>query len=418
MAEVIRMPKMSDTMEEGVIAAWLKKEGDTVKSGDILAEVETDKATMELEAYEDGTLLHIGVREQEAAPINGVIAIIGEKGEDIDALLAEAQAPTPQQEEAVPLQKEEATPPATVSPVTTQATSVAQQPTTTSIIASPLAKKMAQEKGYKLTQIQGTGEGGRIIKRDIENFAPSIPAASDAPIITLPPVVGEERYEDVPVSGMRKTIAKRLAESKFSAPHFYLTVSIDMDQVVAARPSINEHAPTKISFNDIVIKAAATALRQHPTVNASWLTDKIRYNQHIHIGVAVALEDGLVVPVVRFADTKSLAHIATEVKSFTQKAVNKQLTPQDAGGDTFSISNLGMKGIESFTAIVNPPASCNLAVGAIKQVPVVKDGAVVPGHVMKATLSCDHRVVDGAVGAAFLQTFKILLEDPLRMLIH
>lgn len=417
MAEVIRMPKMSDTMEEGVIATWLKKEGDTVKAGDILAEVETDKATMELEAYEDGTLLYIGVKEQEAAPINGVIAIIGEKGEDIDALLAEAQAPTPQQEEAAP-QKEETTLPTAITPTIAQSTPTTQQPSTTDIIASPLAKKMAQEKGYELTQIQGTGEGGRIVKRDIENFAPGIPTASSLPAITLPPVIGEERYEDVPVSGMRKTIAKRLADSKFSAPHFYLTVSIDMDQVVVARPSINEHAPVKISFNDIVIKAAATALRQHPTVNASWLTDKIRYNKHIHIGIAVALEEGLVVPVVRFADTKSLAHIATEVKAFSQKAANKQLTPQDAGGDTFSISNLGMKGIESFTAIVNPPASCNLAVGAIKQVPVVKDGAVVPGHVMKATLSCDHRVVDGAVGAAFLQTFKMLLEDPLRMLIH
>ncbi|MEL6358371.1 MAG: dihydrolipoamide acetyltransferase family protein [Bacteroidota bacterium] len=417
MAEVIRMPKMSDTMEEGVIAAWLKKEGDTVKAGDILAEVETDKATMELEAYEDGTLLYIGVKEQEAAPINGVIAIIGEQGEDIGVLLAEAQTPTPQQEEAAP-QKEAATNLAATTPATTGPAATAQQSAVPSIIASPLAKKMAQEKGYELAQIQGTGEGGRIVKRDIENFTPNISIASNAPTITLPPVAGEERYEDVAVSGMRKTIAKRLAESKFSAPHFYLTVNIDMDQVVAARPSINEYAPVKISFNDIVIKAAATALRQHPTVNASWLTDKIRYNQHIHIGIAVALEDGLVVPVVRFADTKSLAHIAEEVKAFTQKAANKQLTPQDAGGDTFSISNLGMKGIESFTAIVNPPASCNLAVGAIKQVPVVKDGAVVPGHVMKATLSCDHRVVDGAVGAAFLQTFKTLLEDPLRMLTH
>lgn len=417
MAEVIRMPKMSDTMEEGVIAAWLKKEGDTVKAGDILAEVETDKATMELEAYEDGTLLYIGVKEQEAAPINGIIAIIGEAGENIAALLAaEAQAPAPQQESAP--QEEAPAAPIAAAPTAVQPASAAAQSPALGITASPLAKKMAQDKGYELAQIQGTGEGGRIIKRDIEGFAPVTQPASAAPTIVLPAVVGKERYEDIPVSAMRKTIAKRLTESKFSAPHFYLTVSVDMDQVVAARPSINEHAPVKISFNDIVIKAAAMALRQHPTVNASWLTDKIRYNQHIHIGVAVAIEDGLMVPVVRFADTKSLAHIATEVKSFSQQAANKQLTPKDTGGDTFSISNLGMKGIESFTAIVNPPASCNLAIGAIKQVPVVKDGAVVPGHVMKATLSCDHRVVDGIVGAAFLQTFKALLENPLKMLVH
>ncbi|MEM9417259.1 MAG: pyruvate dehydrogenase complex dihydrolipoamide acetyltransferase [Bacteroidota bacterium] len=417
MAEVIRMPKMSDTMEEGVIAAWLKKEGDTVKAGDILAEVETDKATMELEAYEDGTLLYIGVKEQEAAPINGIIAIIGEPGEDISSLLAESKQ-VPQQQEVGPEKiaaEESSTTPANTVPTEPAPEQVSSA---SSIFASPLAKKMAQEKGYELAQIQGTGEGGRIIKRDIESFSASSPVAQHAPTITLPPVVGEERYEDIPVSGMRKTIAKRLAESKFSAPHFYLTISIDMDQVVAARPSINEYAPVKVSFNDIVIKAAAMALRQHPTVNASWLTDKIRYNQHIHIGIAVAIEDGLVVPVVRFADTKSLAHIATEVKAFAQKAANKQLMPQDAGGDTFSISNLGMKGIESFTAIVNPPASCNLAIGAIKQVPVVKNGEIVPGNVMKATLSCDHRVVDGAVGAAFLQTFRALLEDPLRMLIH
>ena len=417
MAEVIRMPKMSDTMEEGVIAAWLKQEGDTVKAGDILAEVETDKATMELEAYEDDTLLYIGVQAKEAAPINGVIAIIGKPGEDITALLEEANQSPKQQEE-----RPAAVPPVapTSTPAPTQPAEIAaeQAHPTPSILASPLAKKMAQDKGYKLADMQGTGEGGRIIKRDIESFIPTAPEKQAAPNITLPPIVGEEAYEDVPVSKMRKTIAKRLTESKFSVPHFYLTVSVAMEQVVAARPSINEYAPVKVSFNDIVIKAAAMAVRQHPVINVSWLKSKIRYNKHIHIGVAVAVEEGLVVPVVRFADSKSLAHIAAEVKTLSQKAHNKQLGPRDLGGDTFTISNLGMLGIEAFTAIVNPPAACILAIGEIKQVPVVKNGAVVPGHVMKATLSCDHRVVDGAAGAAFLKTCKELLEDPRRMLVH
>ena len=417
MAEVIRMPKMSDTMEEGVIAAWLKKEGDQVKAGDILAEVETDKATMELEAYEDGTLLYIGVQAKEAAPINGVIAIIGEPGEDITALLEEAKQPPQQQKE--PSAEVPATAPTTTPASTPPAeTAPAQDHATPSIIASPLAKKMAQDKGYDLASIQGTGEGGRIVKRDIEGFTPTNQAQQAVASITLPPVVGEETYEDVPVSNMRKTIAKRLAESKFSAPHFYLTVSIDMDQVVAARPSINEYAPVKVSFNDLVIKAAAMAVRQHPAINVAWLQDKIRHNKHIHIGVAVAVEEGLVVPVVRFADSKSLAHIAAEVKTLSQRAYNKQLGPKELGGDTFTISNLGMLGIEAFTAILNPPAACILAIGEIKQVPIVKNGAVVPGHVMKATLSCDHRVVDGAVGATFLKTFKELLEDPRRMLVH
>ena len=417
MAEVIRMPKMSDTMEEGVIAAWRKKEGDTVKAGDILAEVETDKATMELEAYEDGTLLYTGVKEQEAAPINGVIAIIGEPGEDITTLLEEAKKPLQQQEEhptAVSLEAPSATP--TAPALAEVAPEQASPPS--SIFASPLAKKMAQDKGYDLANIQGTGEGGRIIKRDIEGFAPAGQAKLAASNSTLPPVVGEEAYEDLPVSKMRETIAKRLTESKFSAPHFYLTISVDMDQVVAARPSINEYAPRKISFNDIVIKATAMAIRQHPAINVAWHKTKIRYNKHIHIGVAVAVEEGLVVPVVRFADTKSLAHIAAEVKTLSQKAHSKQLGPSDLGGDTFTISNLGMLGIEAFTAIVNPPAACILAIGEIKQIPVVKNDVLAPGYVMKATLSCDHRVVDGAGGAAFLKTFKELLEDPRKMLVH
>ena len=410
---------MSDTMEAGVIAAWLKQEGDVVKAGDILAEVETDKATMELEAYEEGTLLYIGSKEKEEVPINGVIAIIGEPGEDITALLEAAKQPL--QEAGLSEPSEAPLPTSMDSSAATAPTEAApaqEQPPLPSIAASPLAKKIAQAKGYDLANIQGTGEGGRIVKRDVEGFSPAVQAPQAAASITLPPVVGEETYEDVAVSKMRKTIAKRLAESKFSAPHFYLTVSIDMDQVVAARPSINEYAPVKVSFNDIVIKAASMAIRQHPAINVAWLKSKIRHNKHIHIGVAVAVAEGLVVPVVRFADTKSLAHIAAEVKTLSQKAHKKQLGPSDLGGDTFTISNLGMLGIEAFTAIVNPPAACILAIGEIKQIPVVKNGAVVPGHVMKGTLSCDHRAVDGAVGAAFLKTFKELLEDPRRMLLH
>ena len=417
MAEVIRMPKMSDTMEEGVIVAWLKKEGDAVKAGDILAEIETDKATMELEAYEDGTLLHIGVKEKEAVPINAVIAVIGEPGEDITGLLAEAASKLPAKQEdiATMIPLEASNGDATHATPTVGAAQLADQP---HIFASPLAKKMAQEKGYELAEIQGTGEGGRIIKRDIEGIAAITQSKKPLPSITITPVVCEEAYEDVPISNMRKVIAKRLVESKFSAPHFYLTINVAMDQVVAARVSINEYAPIKVSFNDIIIKAAAQAIGQHPAINVAWLQDKIRYNKHIHIGVAVAVAEGLVVPVLHFVDNKSLAHIAAEVKTLSQKAHSKQLRPQDSEGSTFTISNLGMLGIESFTAIVNPPAACILAIGAIKQAPVVQNGAVVVGYTMKATLSCDHRAVDGAAGASFLNTFKELLEDPRRMLVH
>jgi len=410
MAEVIRMPKMSDTMEEGVISTWLKKEGDTIQSGDILAEIETDKATMELEAYEEGTLLHIGVQAQEAAPINAVIAVIGQPGEDITSLLKEAKQ-TPGQKEASPAETPLVAPTHAHVPLSEPAQSLP----TPHILASPLAKKMAQEKGYELTNIQGTGEGGRIIKRDIENLAAPTPQPLPH---TLSPVVGEEAYEDVPISKMRKTIAQRLTDSKFSAPHFYLTIDVNMDQVVAARPSINEYAPVKVSFNDIVIKAIAMAIRQHPAINTAWMQNKIRYHKHIHIGVAVAISEGLVVPVLRFVDHKSLASIAEEVKILRQKALDQQLRPQNLEGSTFTVSNLGMLGVASFTAIVNPPAACILAIGEIKQVPVVSNGTVVPGHVMKATLSCDHRVVDGAIGASFLKTFKELLEDPRRMLVH
>ena len=428
MAEIIRMPKMSDTMEEGVIATWLKKVGDTVQSGDILAEVATDKATMELEAYEEGTLLHVGVQEKEAVPINSVLAIIGNPGEDITALLEEIKHPV---QTEVTTEKVATATPATTSnrastltqplPIQpTEAPAQATEPSNTSqrIFASPLAKKMAQNKGYDLAAINGTGEGGRIIKRDVESFVATAQPSASLPKITLPSFVGAEAYEEIPPSQMRKATAKRLSESKLSAPDFYLAVQVDMDKVVASRPNINQYAPVKVSFNDIIIKAAAAALRQHPGINVAWLGDTIRYNKHIHIGVAMAVESGLLVPVVRFADHKSLAHLAAEAKELSHKAHNNQLQPQDCEGSTFTISNLGMLGIESFTAIINPPSACILAIGEIKQVPVVKEGAVVPSYAMKATLSCDHRAVDGAVGAAFLKTLKAFLEDPLRLLIY
>ncbi len=426
-AQVITMPKMSDTMEEGTIAQWLKKVGDSVKSGDILAEVETDKATMELESYDDGELLYTAVGDGESVPVDGVIAIIGEKGADYETLLkahkAEQSADT---EESSKESEAKATSASSSTPSSApQATPETTQNTTTSngrIKASPLAKKLASDKGFDIAQIPGSGEGGRIIKRDVENFTPqkseAAPAGSEvAPQISLPSIVGEESFDERPVTQMRKTIAKRLADSKFTAPHFYVTMEINMDKAIEARKSINEVSPVKISFNDMVIKACAAALRQHPAINSSWLGDKIRTNKHIHIGVAVAVDEGLLVPVIRFADNKPMSHIAVEVKDLAGKAKSKKLQPSDWEGNTFTISNLGMFGVEEFTAIINPPDSCILAVGGIKQTAVVKDGQLVPGNVMKVTLSCDHRVVDGASGAAFLQTLKGLMEDPVRMLV-
>ncbi len=448
-AKVITMPKMSDTMQEGVIASWLKKVGDKVESGDILAEVETDKATMELEAYEDGTLLYIGVEEGESIAIDGVIAVIGEKGADYKALLKAQKTKGVDSEdkdteatsgEDITEDEEKVGP--EFSPSRSEETLAADEPGR--VKASPLAKKMAADKGFDITSIRGTGENGRVVRKDVENYQPQqVPAQQAAapqtfdtkpqatpegatpegakpeaqPSFQMPQVVGEEKYEEVKVSQMRKTIARRLAESKFSAPHFYLTMEIDMDKAIEARKSLNDLSPIKISFNDIVIKAAAAALRQHPKVNVSWLGDKMRLNQHINIGVAVAVEEGLLVPVVRFADSKSLSHVAAEVKDLAAKAKNKQLQPKDWEGSTFTVSNLGMFGIEEFTAIINPPDACIMAVGGIKQTPVVKNSQIVPGNVMKVTLSCDHRAVDGAVGSAFLQTFKALMEDPIRILI-
>ncbi len=418
-AEIVLMPKMSDTMAEGIIAAWHKKVGDAVKSGELLAEIETDKATMEYESYNTGTLLYIGAKEKEPVAVNGVLAIIGEKNADWQTLLKAHQAKGAGGKAAT-------TPAATsAAPANVEAASdsAAESHSNGRIKASPLAKKMAKDLGYDISKVPGSGESGRITKKDIENFKPAAAAAvsgdkgkASAPVV-LPSVVGKESFEEVPVSQMRKTIARRLSESKFSAPHFYLTMEINMDKAVEARKSINEIAPVKISFNDMVIKAVAAALRQHPDVNVSWLGDKMRKNHHIHIGVAVAVQDGLLVPVIRFADNKSLSYIAVEVKDLAKKAHDKKLQPSDWEGSTFTISNLGMFGIDEFTAIINPPDACILAIGGIKETAVVKNGQLVPGNVMKVTMSCDHRAVDGAVGSAFLKTLKGLLEDPVRILI-
>jgi pyruvate dehydrogenase E2 component (dihydrolipoamide acetyltransferase) len=416
-AEIVLMPKMSDTMSEGVIAAWHKKVGDAVKSGELLAEVETDKATMEYESYNTGTLLYIGAKAKESVAVNGVLAIIGEKGADWETLLKAHQS------KAADGEKKATTTSAPVATSTSSAlvTTTASAASNGRLKASPLAKKIAKDKGVDIAQVQGSGDHGRITKRDIENFKPSSTSASTnkgaaAPVL-LPQIVGQESFEEVSLSQMRKTIAKRLSESMYTAPHFYITMEINMDKAIEARKSINEISPVKISFNDMVIKAVAAALRQNPDVNVAWLGDKIRKNHHVHIGVAVAVKDGLLVPVVRFADNKSLSHIATEVKELAQKAHDKKLQPAEMEGGTFAVSNLGMFGVDEFTAIINPPNACILAVGGIKETAVVKNGQLVPGNVMKVTLSCDHRAVDGAVGSAFLKTLKGLLEDPVRILI-
>lgn len=424
MAEIVRMPKMSDTMTEGVVAKWHKNVGDSVKSGELVAEIETDKATMEFESFQEGVLLYRGVEEGKAAPVNGILAILGKAGEEYKSLLdAEATAAAPATEEKAPAKATSKTP----EPVAEKAKAVAETlaakvsaapaPVANNddsrIKASPLAKKLANDKGIDLTKILGSGDGGRVVKRDIDWFKPG---SFVSPTGMIQGAVTTESFEDFPVSQMRKTIARRLAESKFTAPHFYLTMEINMDRCVDARESINAVAGSKISFNDFVLKASAAALRQHPKVNSSWLEDKIRVNHHIHIGVAVAVEEGLLVPVVRFADSKTLSQINSEVKIFAQKAKDKKLQPSDWEGNTFTISNLGMFGIDEFTAIINPPDACILAVGGIKETPVIKNGQVVPSHIMKVTLSCDHRVVDGATGAKFLQTLKGFLENPVVLL--
>jgi pyruvate dehydrogenase E2 component (dihydrolipoamide acetyltransferase) len=407
MAEIVKMPKLSDTMEEGVVSKWHKKVGDKVKSGDLLAEIETDKATMDFESFQDGVLLYIGVEEGKGAPVDSILAILGKEGEEYKSLINAAPASAAPVVESAP----EVSVVASIEAPAVVATSVISNDSRTK--ASPLAKKIASEKGIDINQVNGSGDGGRIVKRDIENFSPASPAKS---AVAYTPV-GQESYTEENVSQMRKVIARRLAESKFSAPHFYLTIEIDMDNAIAARTSINAQGDVKISFNDFVVKASSMALRKHPAINSSWLGDKIRRNNHVNIGVAMAVEDGLLVPVVRYADNKSLSQISAEVKDYSAKAKSKKLQPQDWEGNTFTISNLGMYDIEEFTAIINPPDACILAVGSIKQKPVVKNGAVVPGNVMKLTLSCDHRVVDGASGAAFLKTLKEYLEQPVMMLV-
>ncbi|MCC7503215.1 MAG: 2-oxo acid dehydrogenase subunit E2 [Flavobacteriales bacterium] len=420
MAEIVRMPKLSDTMTEGVVAKWHKKVGDTVKNGEILAEIETDKATLEFESFHDGVLLHIGVPEGKAAAVDSLLAVFGKAGEDISALLAEAASAAPKEQAQVQEAKTPAAIPASApAPVPAPApapapapVATAPKPVTTAAPtngrrhASPLAKRLAEEKGIDIGRVKGSGPEGRITKRDIEDFTGGAYTA-----------VLEERFTEVAVSQMRKTIAKRLAESKFTAPHFYLTIELDMSRAMQVREAINASiAPDKVSFNDMVIKAVAVSLKSNPKVNSSWLGDRIRYNEHVHIGVAVAVEDGLLVPVVRFADGKPLRTIGAEVRDMAKKAKEKKLQPADWEGNTFTISNLGMFGIEEFTAIINPPDACILAIGGIMEKPVVRNGAIVPGHTMKVTLSCDHRVVDGATGAAFLNTFKGLMEEPALLL--
>ena len=421
--EVVLMPRLSDTMTEGVIAAWHKNVGDAVKKGEILAEIETDKATMELESYKDGNLLYQGAKAGEKIQVNDLLAIIGKQGFDVDSVIkalsggatvVAAAATTVAQAAAV------------AAPFAAPAASQQVVVNEGRIFASPLAKKIADEKGIDLKYVKGSGDNGRIVKSDIDNFVPAAaPAqAAQAPVAlqnnttaSVAAPAGVVSFDEIPVSQMRKTIARRLSESLFTAPHFYVTMSIDMDAAVAARARLNEVSKVKISFNDIVLKATAVALKQHPKVNSSWLGDKIRINHHVNIGVAVAVEEGLLVPVVRFADTKTLSQIGVEVKEFAQKAKDKKLQPADWEGSTFTISNLGMFGVDQFTAIINPPDACILAVGGISQEPVVKNGQIVPGNVMKVTLSSDHRVVDGATAAAFLQTLKSLLEEPLRILL-
>ncbi len=421
MAEIITMPRLSDTMTEGVVAQWLKKVGDKVEEGDILAEIETDKATMEFESFNEGTLLYVGLKDGESAPVDSLLAIIGEDGENIDDIVKNFKLEGGASEEAAPAKEETAAqapatpePAAPAAPVANDAPAMAPAPVvnTGRIVASPLAKKIAEEKGINLATVPGTGEGGRVVKRDIEFYQPVAQAAP----VTLPISLGEESYADTKNSQMRKTIARRLAESKFTAPHYYLMLEINMDNAIASRKMINELPDTKVSFNDMVVKATAMALKQHPQVNSQWFDDKTRVNHHVNIGVAVAVEDGLVVPVIPFTDQKSMTQIGAQVKEMAIKAKSKKLTPDEMTGSTFTVSNLGMFGISEFTSIINQPNSAILSVGAIIQKPIVKNGEIVVGNTMKVTLACDHRTVDGATGAAFLQTLKQYIENPVTML--
>lgn len=414
MAEIVRMPRLSDTMTEGTVAKWHKKVGDAISEGDLLAEIETDKATMEFESFQEGVLLHIGVEESSTAPVDCILAILGEKGEDIQELISAGTVVTEEKEIVSQVKVEPilSTPeiPKSVVPVSAQVESFdidISSYQSNRLKASPLAKRLAEEKGFDIALISGSGEGGRVIKRDVDNFKTDIVREG----------VLEEKFSEEPVSQMRKTIARRLVGSKFTAPHFYLTISVDMDNAIASRKAINAKSAQKISFNDFIVKASAVSLREHPAINSSWREDVILRNDHINIGVAIAVDDGLLVPVVRYTDTKTLAEISTEVKRFAQKAKDKKLQPTDWDGSTFTISNLGMFGIDEFTAIINTPDACILAVGGIQEIPVVKSGVVIPGNRMKLTLSCDHRVVDGASGAAFLNSLKAYLENPITMFV-
>lgn len=420
--EVVNMPRLSDTMEEGTVASWLKQVGDTVEEGDILAEIETDKATMEFESFYSGTLLYIGIEEGDSAPVDSVLAVIGPEGTDVDAVLnvgdkPKAAASDKKEDKEERTSKEEKQPTEEVSAKEGR------------IFASPLAKRMASDLGIDLSQVKGSGENGRIVRKDIEAHEP-VEAASakteqaaskekEAPQQAAAPVyipVGEEEFEQVKNSQMRKTIAKRLGESKFNAPHYYLAIEIDMTNAIASRKQINDLPDTRVSFNDMVIKAIAMALRKHPRVNSQWTPEATKIAKHIHIGVAVAVDEGLVVPVLPFADQMSMTQIGANVKNLAGKARNKKLQPKEMEGSTFTVSNLGMYGITEFTSIINQPNSAILSVGAIVEKPVVKNGEIVVGSAMKVTLACDHRTVDGATGSEFLQTFKQYMENPVVML--
>lgn len=414
---VVTMPRLSDTMEEGTVATWLKKVGDTVEEGDILAEIETDKATMEFESFQSGTLLEIGLKEGESAKVDSLLAIIGPAGTDVSGVAANfsASSAPAKKEEAPKAETKTEAPTAVAAKTETKSKAPAPTPVTENgrLYVSPLAKKLAEEKGINLTKVQGSGENGRIIKRDIENYEPAAGAAAVGKFVPS----GQEDFDDVDNSQMRKAIAKALTNSKFSAPHYYLSVEFDMENAMAFRAQFNSIPDTKISYNDIVVKACALALKQHPQVNSQWFADKMRLNSHVHIGVAVAVPDGLVVPVVRFANEQSLPQIGAAVKELAGKARNKKLTPDEMQGSTFTVSNLGMFGIDTFTSIINQPNSAILSVGNIVEKPVVKNGQIVVGHTMKLSLACDHRTVDGATGAQFLQTLKGYIENPVTMLV-
>ena len=417
--EIITMPRLSDTMTEGTVATWLKKVGDNIKEGDILAEIETDKATMEFESFYEGTLLHIGIQEGESAAVDSVLAVVGEKGTDVSGLIASIKAgafsKSDDKKEDKPADKKEESKsaPQKTDSAPVQETNVTTTASGGRIIASPLAKKIAQEKGINLAQVKGTGTGGRIVKIDIENFTPGQAGSSAMPFVPS----GQESFDEVPNSQMRKVIARRLGESKFTAPHYYLNVEFNMDNAIAFREQFNSVPDTKISYNDMIVKAVALSLKEHPQVNSQWFDDKIRINNHVHIGVAVAVEDGLLVPVLRFANEQSLQQIGAKVKEYAGKARNKKLTPQEMEGSTFTVSNLGMFGITDFTSIINQPNSAILSVGAIVQKPIVKNGQIVVGNTMKLTLACDHRSVDGATGSQFLLTLKGFIENPVTMLV-